>query len=186
MIANAIDIIKELFSSNNPLKKVYDILSFILFSELVIILTNKLFPLYNIFLLIYPSGITQEIISILQITFYISFTLSTIYSISLWFFILLDSIWDKRKRNYNAVTKQYQKLCSTQNKLIMNAHGCELNLCVTNDILLIVIIPLSMLNESLIIDCWGNHPLLCILVGFMMLFSTPATFFGIINRFFSL
>lgn len=185
MLKNILKTIKEI-TSDMLSKKFYYFLLLILFSEFIIIVTNKLFPLYNIFLNLYPQGITQESIWILEIIFYISFTLSVIYSLTFWLFLLFDSLIDKYIKRIKQQPSRYEQFNSLQKKIFKISYGCSLNLSVTNTILLIVSIPLIYLNESLFIGSWVAHPILCILTIIMMFLTIFSTLDDVINHFFSI
>lgn len=184
MVENMTKLIKEIFSSDNPPQKIEKILSTILFMEIIILITNRLFPLYDCFLFIYPHGFTPNFFKALEIIFYVAFTLSTIYAISLWLFGIADCILDHFISNTNTYSTQSKKLNSTKSKTLHLAHGCESNLTITNEILIIAFIPLVLLNESPIVNCYANHPRFAVFICIMTVLTIPSIFTGIIQQFF--
>lgn len=185
MTENIFNTIKDLLLTDALPKRFRYILLLILFSEFIIIITNKLFPLYNLFLSIYPQGLTNEIIIILEISFYISFTLSAIYSMLTLLFLILDIAMEKCINLKNISATQYEQLSSCNKTFSKISQGCSTHLCTINEFLLIVTIPLITLNEYSIINSVTNYPLLSLLVFFMFLCSSISTLSDIINCFFS-
>lgn len=161
--------IKELLFSDALPKKLRYLLSLILFFEFVIIITNKLFPLNNLFLSLYPRGITTRTIYILEIFFYFAFTLSCLYSFIFFIFFILDTLFEKHIKS------------DIPKKLL---HGCSLYLCDINEFLLIVSIPLLYFNTQPLINAWINYPLSCILIVTILFITLFPIITDIINNFF--
>lgn len=185
MFEKIVNVYNKLILSNNPRGFVNYLLSLLLFTEFVILGTSSFFPIYDIFIYFYPSGLPQSTPYIIEIIFYISFFLATTYTLILGFLFVADCILDILKKYYDNSTDTPSLLYSTKNKLLKISKGCQANLFITNNILLIIIIPLAILNETVLINCVNSHPMLCLLIGSITILIIPTTLSSIVKHFFT-
>lgn len=156
MTKKLFEFFQELISEDNPRPKITKTLNILLFLELVLIGAYKFFPLYNAFLQLYPSGIPTLFITSLEFAFYISLFLCLLYTTIFIIIVVLTNITISldEKIDYDSL---YIFPLSSIRSFSSNSKNwtntCLSNLSIVNQIYMIILLPLLVMNSSIIMEC---------------------------------